>query len=256
MDIVNPELTIQWVRRQATGKGVTVAVIDSGIDAVHPDVAGAVRRACVVRALPDGTATCEEIPPDRCTDSYGHGTSVAGAILAVAPEAELVSVKVLNEYNQCTGVELMAGLDWTLGQNIRLVNMSLATAKRQFVEGLFGLCERAYRQNTIIVASKRNFGPVGWPAWFSSVISVDRDDFPERYRVRHLRYGPVEFAGHGTNVKLPALRGGYELRTGTSFATPHVTGVVALLRQLFPDLLAWEAKTILKSFFPVTLTAG
>jgi len=200
MNIVHPQLTIDWLRENFTRKGVTAAVIDSGVDASHPDLAGVVVRGCVVRRDKQGSIQWEEVPGEECFDSYGHGTSVAGAVLQVAPDVRVVSVKVLNEYNQCTGEELIAGL--------------------------------------------------GWPAYFSSVVSVDREEFDAPYRVRYLPHNPIQFGAHGTNVVLPALNQGYEQRTGTSFATPHVTGVIALMLEAFPDLLPWEAKTVLKWLFP------
>jgi subtilisin family serine protease len=247
MHIVNPKLTNDWLRSRCTGRGVEVAVIDSGVEASHPDLAGRVKRACLVAKGPDGRIACRETPAAESRDSYGHGTAVAGAVLGIAARAEIISVKVLDQYNQCTGHELIAGLQWALDQRVKLINMSLATAKKQFVSALYELCEQAQNQDTIIVASKRNFGDVGWPAIFSSVIAVDREDFPEKYWVRYYPKNVIDFGAAGTNVKLPARDGSYAVLTGTSFATPHVTGMVALLLEAFPELLPAEAKTILKS---------
>jgi len=80
------------------------------------------------------------------------------------------------------GDVLIAGLKWALDQNIRLLNMSLTTSKPAYIPKLHELCERAYVQNAIIVASKRNFGDVGCPAMFSSVISADREEYVEQLR--------------------------------------------------------------------------
>jgi subtilisin family serine protease len=247
MRIINPELTIEWVRGTLSGKGVSVAIIDSGIEAGHPAMAGRVARGCEVAKGDNGEICCRERPGPECVDCYGHGTSVAGAVLGLAPSADLVSVRVLDQYNACTGHELIAGLRWALDQRIKLINMSLATSKKEFVPGLYELCEQAYNQDTIIVASKRNFGDLGWPAIFSSVISVDRESFPENYWVRYYPKSIIDFGASGTGVRLPTLHGGYALVTGTSFATPHVTGMIALLLEAFPNLLPSEAKTILKS---------
>jgi subtilisin family serine protease len=222
-------------------------VIDSGVDAQHPELAGPLARACVVRKPEGGEIRCTEIAAEQSTDAYGHGTAVASAIAAIAPGARLASVKVLNEYNSCSGDELIAGLRWALDQQFRLINMSLATSKPAFQPQLQELCEQAYVQDAIVVASRRNFGDLGMPAMFSSVISVDREDFPDRFLLRYLPHSRIEFAAHGTNVRLAAPGGGYALQTGTSFATPVVTGIVALLLEAFPGLLPWEAKTLLRS---------
>jgi subtilisin family serine protease len=246
MEITNPQLTIDWLRANYTGDGITVAVIDSGVDARHPDLADKVVRAGIVQKNDEGIIV-REIPPRESFDSYGHGSAVAGAIATLAPEAKIASVKVLNEYNQCTGNELITGLQWSLDQRFKLINMSLATSKKMYAARLLELCEQAYVQETILVASKRNFGDLGLPAMFSNVISIDREDFDDPFQLKHLPRGLIEFAAHGTNVMLPALDGGYAVQTGTSFAAPHVAGIVALLLEAYPDLLPWEAKTILKS---------
>ena len=128
MQIVNPELTVDWMRSHLSGRGVKVAIIDSGVAAQHPELTGRVKHACLVERDEAGTTICREIPAEQSFDSYGHGTAVAGAIVGLAPHVDLCSVKVLNEYNQCTGQELIEGLRWSLAQGFKLINMSLATA--------------------------------------------------------------------------------------------------------------------------------
>jgi subtilisin family serine protease len=160
----------------------------------------------------------------------------------------LVSVKVLDDYNSCTGDVLIAGLKWALDQKIRLLNMSLATSKPAYVRQLFALCERAYVQNSIIVAARRNFGDQGCPAMFSSVLSVDREKYVDKLRVHYRPNNMIEFDARGTQIKVLAPGGGYAIHTGTSFATPHVCGMVALLMERFPRLTAVEAKSALMAF--------
>jgi len=247
MSIINPRLTLDWLLTHSSGKGIEVAVIDSGVDASHPDLKGKVKRACTVKEIADGKIECREIPGHESYDSFGHGTAVAGIITDLAPDAEIINVKVLNEYNSCTGDILIEGIKWALDQDIKLINMSLATSKERYIHAIFKLCEQAYVQNSIIVASRRNFGDLGCPAMFSSVISVDRKDFDSKYAVRFKPRNLIEYDARGTQIKVPAPGGGYAELTGTSFATPHVTGMVALLLQPLPDLLPTEAKTILKS---------
>jgi subtilisin len=102
-------------------------------------------------------------------------------------------------------------------------------------------------QNSIIVTSRRNFGEFGCPAMFSSVISVDRGDFDNKYQYRYRPRNVIQYEARGTNVEVLAPQAGYARQTGTSFATPHITGIVALLMQVFPGMLGVEAKTILKA---------
>ena len=244
--VINPDLTLDWLISNSTGKGVEVAVIDSGVDASHPDLKGKVIRGCIVKEGENGDPQVEEISAEQSTDSYGHGTAVAGIITNIAPDARIVNVKVLNEYNACTEDILIEGIRWALDQNIKLINMSLATSDEMYIPKIFKLCEQAYVQDSIIVASKRNFGDLGCPAMFSSVISVDREDFKDKYKLRFNPRSLIEYDAAGTQIKVPAPGGGYTEITGTSFATPHVTGMVALLLEAVPDLIPAEAKVILK----------
>jgi len=246
--LINPNITFERLRDESTGKGVQVAVIDSGIDPHHPELKGKVIRSCVVNKDPDGQIACKEIAPEESTDDFGHGTAVAGIISALAPDAELVNVRVLNEYNSCGGDVLIAGIRWALEQNIKLINMSLATLKEKFFPELFQLCEKAYVQNSILVVSRRNLGGMGCPAMFSSVISVERGEIEERYGLNYKTANLIECDAFGTRVRALAPGGGYVEQTGTSFATPHVTGFVALMLEKWPEMITAEAKALLKAF--------
>lgn len=246
--LISPHLTLDALRQQATGQGVQVAVIDSGIDPHHPDLQGRVVRACVVDKGSDQTIACRDIDPLESRDDFGHGTAVAGIIAAVAPQVELINVRVLNEYNACSGDILIAGLRWALAQNIKVINLSLATMKERFFPELFQLCEQAYEQDAILIVSRRNLGGMGCPAMFSSVISVERGEIAEPYGLRYKTGNLIECDAFGTRVRTLASGGGYVEQTGTSFAAPHVTGFIALMVEQWPDLVAVEAKALLKSF--------
>ena len=87
LQIINPVLTTNWLTANSTGKGVQVAVIDSGIDASHPALKGKVKRACIVHDRGEGKIEYEEIPGKMSYDSFGHGSGVAGIITDIAPSA-------------------------------------------------------------------------------------------------------------------------------------------------------------------------
>ncbi len=248
MELINSKFDLRWLASHATGRGVEVAVIDSGVDGRHPVLRGRISRGCEVKKNAKGTVVLREVKPKDCVDSFGHGTAVAGIIADLAPSARIVNVKVLDDYNSCTGDVLVAGMKWALDQNIRLLNMSLTTSKPEWIPPLFELCERAFVQNSIIVTARRNFGDLGCPAMFSSVINVDREDYTEKLRVHYRPNDIIQFDARGTEVKVLAPGGGHAIRTGTSFATPLVCGLVALLVEVFPDLTAAEAKAALKAF--------
>ena len=238
---------MQWLSENSTGKGVQVAVVDSGVDALHPQLQSNVVRTCIVAKNEDGLIECIETPVKKSVDSFGHGTAVAGCVTGLAPDVEITNIKVLNQYNACTGDVLIAGLKWALDQNIKLINMSLATSKQKWTPGLFQLSEQAYEQNSIIVASRRNQGGLGCPAMFSSVISVDREGYEDKYQLGYRPRNMIEYDARGTEIEVLAPGGGHAIQTGTSFATPHITGMVALMLEIYPDLTASEAKSLLKA---------
>lgn len=248
LQIINPALTIDWLVSNSTGEGVEVAIIDSGIDSSHPALKGKVKSACIIHERGGGKIEYEETPGKKSYDSFGHGTGVAGIITDIAPDAELISVKVLGENNTGSGEALMAGLQWALDHKIKLINMSLATSKKKFVPRLMNLCEQAYIQESILVVSKRNFGDWGYPAMFSSVISVDMEAFQEKLKIVHYPKRVIEYGARGEKVEVLELKGSYGFASGTSFATPHVTGIIALLLSLFPNLRSSQVKSILDSF--------
>ena len=245
---ISPRLTLKWLASHAKGTDIKVAVIDSGVDASHPALKGKVVGGAFVFKDKSDRIVIEETPPSKCHDEYGHGTAVAGIITDLAPKVKIYSVRVLDQYNACTGDVLIAGMKWALDKKIRLLNMSLCTSKPIWIPQIFDLCEQAFVQNSIIVAARRNFGDLGCPAMFSSVISVDRNECPEKLRIHHRPNDMIQFDARGTDIKVLAPGGGHAIQTGTSFATPNVCGIVALLLEIFPRMNAAEVKAALKAF--------
>ncbi len=225
---------------------VQVAVVDSGIDATHRGLRGRVRGAWRIAARGKEVRPVR-VPGARNNDHFGHGTAVAGIIAAIAPNARLLDIRVLDRRCQGGGPALLAGFEQAIASGARLINLSLACVA-DFAPQLHELCERAYRRNQIVIAAKRNMplADNGFPAEFSSCISVDAADFRSPYVLRFLDPPPIEFAARGENVAVLARGGGYTRMTGTSFATPAVTGLCALLVGAYPGLKLFELKTLLK----------
>ena len=227
---------------------LSVAVIDSGVDATHPDLAGKVLAAYAVEKIGEEFQVVEGRVPENA-DLYGHGTAVASIICAIAPNANIIDIRVLNTQNVGAGEALLVGFRHAVAQKIRVVNMSLAT-KATLAARLHPLCETAYRQNQLVIAARRNMPLTddGFPAEFSSSIGVDLGKFLSRF---HLKFRPdhaIEFIAHGEEVTVAAAGGGYTTMTGTSFATPAISGICALLVGAFPDLRPFEVKSILRWF--------
>jgi subtilisin family serine protease len=234
------EVTRDWAFGGATGAGVTVCVLDSGIERDHPLV-GSVERAVAVHIDGEEVSVMEDEEGDLC----GHGTACAGVIRSLAPDAKLVSVRVLGEGYTGSGPIMLEGLKWAVEQGFEVVNMSLSTTKRQFAAALHELADTAYFRRTTLVASAHNMPVESYPWRFSSVISVGSHDRPDPLAYYFNAEPPVEFFARGVDVELAWLGGGSIRASGNSFATPHISGICALIRSKHPDLAPFQLKSLL-----------
>ena len=227
----------------ATGAGVRVCVLDSGIDASHPQV-GPIQGAVAVAPGDDDELA---VVPDADGDAYGHGTACAAIIRKLAPDCELHSVRVLGGELTGTGPVLLRGLRWAIEQHFDVVNLSLSTTKSRFAPELRELTDRAYFGGTILVASAHNMPVASFPWRFSSVLSVGSHagNDPLEYYVHP--DPPVEFVAPGVNLELAWLGGSTIRATGNSFAAPHMAGIAALVMSKHGRLRPFELKTALRA---------
>jgi subtilisin family serine protease len=238
-------VTREWAWGGSTGAGVRVCVLDSGIELDHPLV-GAVQRSVAVHKQGDDIA----IEDDDVGDLCGHGTACAGIIRSLAPDVELVSVRVLGAGYTGSAPVLLAGLEWAIEQGFHIVNMSLSTTKKQYVDQLHELADVAYFKRVILVASAHNMPVESFPWRFASVISVgshEQDD-PRLFYANPTP--PVEFFARGLNLDIAWLGGQTIRATGNSFATPHIAAFCALILAKHPQLTPFQLKSVLH------LTAG
>jgi subtilisin family serine protease len=231
----------EWAFGGATGAGVKVCILDSGIDADHPLV-GNLAGAVAISVDEDGQPVAT---PDEEGDLCGHGNACAAIVHSLAPEAEIYSVRVLGAGFTGSGKTLLAGLRWAVEQDYDVVNMSLSTTKRQFGEVLHELADKAYFRRTVLVAAAHNMPVESFPWRFSSVISVGshEEDDPLVYYANP--DPPVEFFARGVDVDV-AWYGGATIRaSGNSFATPCISAVAALILSKHPGLTPFQLKTVL-----------
>lgn len=227
---------------------VDIAVIDSGIDASHADLHRRVIEQHAVGEGANGAMAVVPIQPGTNNDSFGHGTAVASIIARIAPNARLFDVRVLDARNKGNPAASVEAFRFCLARRFRMINMSLSIPASQ-KDAVLRQCESAYGRGQLVVAARRNV-PVtdeGYPAEFSSVIAVDNQDLPSCFQVGFNPAGLIEFAALGNEVVAAAPGGGYTVKTGTSFATPTVSGLCALLLGRWPQLRQFELKTILKA---------
>jgi subtilisin len=232
--------TTEW--RNATGRDVTVAIIDSGIDTDHPDVAGRVVES--VEARVDRNRAVFD--PSEAGDSAGHGTACAGIIARIAPAAKFASIKVLGAGGLGDGQVFLAGLEYAIKKRYKVINLSLGTTKPQFFAPLHDMLDRAYQAGCIVVAAANNLPQPSFPSVFSSsLISVIKSDQVDPMKFG-FHYGEViELTAPGVNVRTAWPGGGYRNLTGNSFACPHIVGIIALLLEGHPNMTPFQVKSAL-----------
>jgi subtilisin family serine protease len=225
-----------------TGRGVRVAVVDSGIDTEHPDLKGKVKES-VEAVAQDGRI---DFRPSTSGDQAGHGTACAGIIASVAPEVELYSVKVLGPKASGSGDMFLVGLDYAIKQKFKVINLSLGTTKRDFFGPLHDLLDRAYQSGCIVVSAANNLPYPSYPSIFSSsVVSVVKRSGDDPFNFGY-RFGQViELVAPGVEVKTTWPGGGYRQLTGNSFACPYIVGIIALIVEAYPNLTPFQVKSIL-----------
>jgi subtilisin family serine protease len=224
------------------GAGVTVAIIDSGVERDHPAVGGRLVRSLRIEPGANGPRVVDD---PAGVDLVGHGTACAGIIHAIAPAAALVSIRVLGTDNRAGGTAFAAALQWTIEQRIGVVNLSLSSRSEAMAERFHELADEAYFANTLLVAAANNVVGASYPSLFAAVVSVAAHDAGDPDVWYYNPSPPVEFGAHGLDVEV-AWRGGSRIRaTGNSFAAPHLAGLAALIRSRFPGASPFEVKAML-----------
>lgn len=228
--------------RSATGRGVSVAIVDSGIDAEHPDLTGKVLDSVEAR-LENKRIIFD---PSASGDSAGHGTACAGIIAKIAANAELHSIKVLGSAGLGDGQAFLAGLEYCIKERYRVINLSLGTTKPQFFSPLHDLLDRAYQAGCIVVAAANNLPHPSFPSVFSSsLISVIKSSETDPLNFGFHFGEVIELTAPGVNIRTAWLDKGYRTLTGNSFACPHIVGVIALILEKHPEMTPFQVKSAL-----------
>jgi len=238
------------------GQGAPVAILDTGIATAHPEFSG---RILLCHSEITGTNTCE--------DGNGHGTHVAGIVGAtgvnaaakgVAPAASFYIDQVLDSTGSGTLSGIIAGIDWAVANNAKVISMSLGTSPVSTSQpncdtsfpSLTSAVNNAVNSGVIVVAAAGNSGNqgVGAPGCISSTITVGAVDNTDTIASFSSRGGSLKDHGivaPGVNIFSSWLSGGYATLSGTSMATPHVTGTIALMLHTNPTLTPSMVKNIL-----------
>lgn len=230
-----------WAWEGSTGAGTTVAIIDSGLERDHPALRGRVVESVAVEMV-DGEAT---VVPDDAGDLFGHGTACGGIILGLAPEVELVSVRVLGADLRGKGTAFLAGLEWAVERGVQIANLSLSSKSAALFPAFHEVVDEAYFRGTALVSAANNVTGASYPSLFSSVFSVAAHAVADPWRIYYNPSPPVEFGAWGVDVPIAWKDGGSTVATGNSFAAPHIAGIVALVAAKHPGLTPFELKAVL-----------
>jgi subtilisin family serine protease len=237
------DATPDWAWGGATGRGVRVAVVDSGIEASHPALQGCVDvEASVAVRLDGGRAVVEPAAPE---DAFGHGTACAGIIHALAPDARITSVAVLGPHLSGKAGVFHKGVTWAVESGFDVINLSLGTGRREWALAFYELCDWAYFRNAVLVTAANNRPRPAYPSLYASVLSVAACDVADDRALYWNATPPTEFLARGISMEV-AWRGGTRIViTGNSFAAPHVAGLAALVRSKHPELRPAQVKAVL-----------
>jgi len=231
----------EWAWGGATGKGVAVAIIDSGVEGNHPLVHGRLTESVAAEIHGDEVEVVRTEPADLT----GHGTACAGIITGIAPEVDIVSVRVLGADLKGKGAAFAAGLEYVINRPVNVANLSLSSKSEALFPIFHELADEAYFRRVVLVSAVNNVAGASYPSLFSSVISVAAHSEPDPYRFYYNPNPPVEFGAWGLDVPVAWANGGETVATGNSFAAPHITALVALILSKHPGLTPFEVKAVL-----------
>lgn len=223
-----------------TGKGVKIGIIDTGINLNHPDL----RVAGGVSFVPGNPSY---------NDDAGHGSEVAGIIAAldndfgavgVAPDAELYSIKTLDNLGKGNISDVIAGINWAIDHDLDIINLSFTSPSGTSL--LESTLQAAYNKGILIVAAsgnaldpRINITDVLYPARYNTVLAVGSVDEKLRRSVFSYYGSNLDFAAPGENILSTTIGGSdaqYAYTYGTSMAAPFVTGIAALYKEEYPSL--------------------
>jgi subtilisin family serine protease len=234
------QLRLPQAHQLARGMNVTIAVIDSGVDVKHPELANSVADTFDALGSKEGP--------------HVHGTGIAGAIVAharlmgSAPEARLLAIRAFgvgSKGAESTSYVILRGLDYAAEHGAQIINMSFAGPKDPLIER--GVAATAAR-GILMVAAAGNAGaksPPLYPAANPNVIAVSGTDAQEKLFTASNRGNHIAIAAPGADIFLLAPDEKYQITSGTSFSAAYISGVAALLLERNPALKPGDVRAIL-----------
>jgi Subtilase family len=236
----NAKLRLPQAHTLAHGANVTIAVIDSGIDVKHPELASAIADSFDALGSKEGP--------------HVHGTGIAGAIVSharlmgSAPEARILAIRAFGAAPngaESTSYVILKGLDYAAAHGAQIVNMSFAGPKDALIERAIAA---TVAKGIVMVAAAGNAGPKSpplYPAANANVIAVTATDARDRLFAASNRGSHIAISAPGVDIFLPAPDEKYQMTSGTSFSAAYVSGLAALMLERNPALKPGEVRAIL-----------
>lgn len=248
---VYERLRLGDAHEHTTGDGVLVAIIDTGVRADHEALAGVISSNGIDYvdddSNPNDSANGIDDDSDGSTDeAAGHGTIIAGIVHLVAPDAQILPIRVLNDEGQGLAFDVAQGIRYAVDQGADVINLSLGMAEKS--ELIAYEIQRAKNYGVSIVAAAGNDDTeVGlYPARDAAILSIaalDSLDIKASFSNYH---STVALSAPGDGILGPFYDGGYAVAAGTSFSTPFVGGVMALIRAVNPALTKAHVDSLTK----------
>lgn len=231
--------------RDGDGAGVRIAILDTGIELSHPALRGLVLRDDVVL---QGDGPRISVTDGAGTDAYGHGTAIAGIIREMAPQAEIGSFRVLGADLASRSVIIAAGARLAMERGYHILNCSFGCrGDAAFVLPFKDWVDDAYLRRVHVVSACSNvdIDRREWPSHFPTVVSVNMARTNPGV-FHHLPGHLVEFATGGQGVTAPWIGGGTKTVTGSSYAAPVMSALLARMLSRTGPMHPVVAKTVLR----------
>lgn len=236
-----------WLKNKlgnAAGNNVKIAVIDSGCSLYQKEDSRVLKGISLI----SGKEKFKYEIGENYSDNLGHGSACIDIIFQIAPNAEVIPIKVFNSTLE-TGTDILVeAINYAVNKETDIINLSLGTKLEEALYPLYAVCEKAKNKNIICVASNANSDINSYPAIFENVISVGSSKVKDKFDFIYCEDELCECLADGFPKDVYYTHGQRTALNGNSFAAPIITGLIALFIEKFGKLTLQEIKSLLKSF--------
>lgn len=227
-----------------SGSGVHIGIIDSGYSR-YQEKTGDIRKGIDIKS---GLREFALSDVHYANDTIGHGTACTGIILKKSPAAVIYPVKVFDQDLVCNVDELISAIEWCIKNDMHVINLSLGTTDENAKDKLNEVCQKARKAGIYLVAAIDNSGNKSYPAVLPYVFGVTAAKVTGKYSYYFSEKEEIQFMARGDRQRLDWLDETSIVSGGTSFAAPHITSLVALILEKYPNIHYQEMCKILSQY--------